>query len=126
MGTRLASKAIDDVLAERRRQIEEKGWTPAHDDEHDNGALAKAAAAYALHSAGIGTDWPKGIRNGCTLFWPWEAKWWKPKTPREDLVRATAMLLAEIERRDRAEANPQPPRQPVPHPPVDRNSFPFS
>ena len=30
------SKAIEDVIAERRRQIEAEGWTPAHDDRHVN------------------------------------------------------------------------------------------
>lgn len=35
-------------------------------------------------------------------FFPYEAHWWKPKTPREDLVRAGALILAEIELIDRA------------------------
>ena len=35
--------------------------------------------------------------------WPasWSTDWWKPKTPRRDLVRAAALLIAEIERIDR-------------------------
>ena len=35
-------------------------------------------------------------------YWPWEPRWWKPKNPRRDLVRAAALLIAEIERLDRA------------------------
>lgn len=35
-------------------------------------------------------------------FWPWQRKWWKPKDPRRDLVRAGALIIAEIERIDRA------------------------
>lgn len=36
------SKATDDVLAERRRQIEAEGWTDEHDDAHEVGELAAA------------------------------------------------------------------------------------
>ena len=32
------SKATDDVLAERQRQIEAEGWTADHDDAHGIGA----------------------------------------------------------------------------------------
>jgi len=34
--------------------------------------------------------------------WPWAEKWWKPKNERRDLVKAAALILAEIERLDRA------------------------
>ncbi|MFK0875504.1 hypothetical protein ACIUW1_11720 [Pseudomonas aeruginosa] len=91
-----------DVQAERRRQITAEGWTPEHDDEHDGGQIAQAAGCYALHAGGIGTDWPDGRQNGSALFWPWDKDWWKPTTPRRDLVKACALALAEIERLDRA------------------------
>ncbi len=99
-----------DVQAERRRQIEAEGWTPQHDDEHADGQMAQAAGCYALHAGGIGTDWPDGRQNGSALFWPWDKDWWKPTTPRRDLVKACALALAEIERLDRAgiSQNPQP------------------
>ncbi|MEB3421767.1 hypothetical protein VK682_24660 [Salipiger manganoxidans] len=35
-------------------------------------------------------------------LWPWDRKWWKPTTPRRDLVKAGALIVAEIERLDRA------------------------
>lgn len=91
-----------DVQAERRRQVEAEGWTPQHDDEHADGQMAQAAGCYALHAGGIGTDWPDGRQNGSALFWPWDKDWWKPTTPRRDLVKACALALAEIERLDRA------------------------
>ncbi|MBV5798985.1 hypothetical protein KUT57_20790 [Pseudomonas aeruginosa] len=91
-----------DVQAERRRQITAEGWTPEHDDEHADGQMAQAAGCYALHAGGIGTDWPDGLQNGSALFWPWDKDWWKPTTPRRDLVKACALALAEIERLDRA------------------------
>lgn len=87
--------AARDVLAERRRQVEAEGWTPAHDDAHDDGELAEAAAAYALDNGWAGAPPPS---------WPWSAAWWKPKDRRSNLVRAAALLLAEIERLDRAAA----------------------
>ena len=94
-----------DVQAERRRQVEAEGWTPQHDDEHADGQMAQAAGCYALHAGGIGTDWPDGRQNGSALFWPWDKDWWKPTTPRRDLVKACALALAEIERLDRVAAS---------------------
>lgn len=91
------SAAARDVLTERRRQIEAEGWSPEHDDEHANGGLALAAACYALSSAGIKGDDPAQLR-----FWPWGNDWWRPSDRRRDLVKAGALILAEIERLDRA------------------------
>lgn len=34
--------------------------------------------------------------------WPWHRVWWKPSTRRRNLVKAGALILAEIERLDRA------------------------
>lgn len=98
--------AAIDVLSERERQVASEGWTHQHDDEHDPGDLACAGAAYAL-SAGDAIH-PMSQGDGrCQqpLFWPWDAKWWKPKTPRQDLVRAAALIIAEIERIDRVNRN---------------------
>lgn len=93
------NRAVRDVIAERRRQIETEGWTPEHDDEHGAGEMAAAAACYALNAAGCGCE---VARN-----WPWDGSWWKPTTSRRDLVKAGALVLAEIERLDRAAA-PKP------------------
>lgn len=93
--TNVISKAAADVLAERRRQVEVEGWTPEHDDEHGDGSMAVAAACYA------DTERPDGM---CPGRWPWLAKHWRPHSRRRDLVRAAALLLAEIERLDRTAA----------------------
>lgn len=87
-----------DVLAERQRQIEAEGWTPEHDDQHEAGELARAGACYAAFAGGTGPIEEFGFR------WPWSPVWWKPTTRRRDLVKAGALILAEIERLDRAEA----------------------
>lgn len=91
------SAIIEEVAAERRRQIEAEGWTPKHDDEHANGELAAAAAAYI--NWGAGSRVPHGTPPA---EWPWAHSWWKPRDRRHDLVRAAALILAEIERLDRA------------------------
>lgn len=85
--------ALDDIASERRRQIEAKGWDAAHDEEHTNGELAFAAACYAMGSP---------LQHDGGQLWPWGWKWWKPKDRRRDLVRAGALIIAEIERLDRA------------------------
>lgn len=100
-----SSQAALDVLAERRRQIEVEGWTPAHDDEHDTGELAAAAASYALIACAPVSEnefW-RGMRmDAANTVWPWDLEWRKPGDQRRMLVKATALLLAEIERMDRA------------------------
>ncbi len=108
---KVLTDAARDVLTERRRQIEKEGWTPEHDDEHAGGSLAQAAACYALHAAGRDA-WdaqsyqaaspPMDGPSDEDTLWPWGRESWKPKNQRADLVRAGALILAEIERRDRA------------------------
>jgi hypothetical protein len=93
------SSAAADVIAERERQMQAEGWTPEHDDTHSCGELAAAAACYA-HPA------PWGVRPSSVTeppqIWPWSREWWKPKDRRANLVRAAALIVAEIERLDRA------------------------
>jgi hypothetical protein len=113
------TKAASDVLAERARQVKAEGWTPEHDDQHGDGSMALAAACYAMFAsvsdeARAATDMPGELTTdgrsihgwGAWLeIWPWTRSWWKPKDRRRDLVRAAALLLAEIERLDRAAGN---------------------
>ena len=89
-------QAARDVLSERQRQIEAEGWTLPHDDEHEDGQLAAAAASYAVASAN-----PSAFIAPPAL-WPWAGEWWKPSDRRRMLVKAGALVLAEIERLDRA------------------------
>ncbi|HFQ8081493.1 hypothetical protein OD797_19185 [Pseudomonas aeruginosa] len=81
-----------DVQAERRRQITAEGWTPDHDDLYCAAELPRAAAAYIL----------SGANDEAPAIWPFSAKWWKPRDARSNYVRASALILAEIERLDRA------------------------
>lgn len=90
-------QAMSLVRAERNRQKEVEGWSIEHDDAHADGAMALAAGIYFLHAEGRCTMREDGIPMG----WPWDAAWWKPKTPERDLVRAGALYLAEQERLQR-------------------------
>lgn len=94
--SRTATAAAADVLAERKRQVTAEGWTPGHDDEYEHGELADAAGCYALSSElfDCAGEPPRP--------WPWPDEWWKPTNRRRDLVKAGALILAEIERLDRA------------------------
>lgn len=93
---------IDAIAAERRRQIEVEGFTKEQDDRHVRGELGAAAACYAI---------PSRHRETCvTTFWPvtWARSWWKPAgahddlvSRRRDLVKAGALIAAEIDRLDR-------------------------
>lgn len=91
--------AAADVLNERRRQVEAEGWTPEHDDAHSNGEMIEAAACYSITAGSVILE-PDGefFRPPA---WPWAPEWWKPSTPRRMLVKAAALLIAEIERLDR-------------------------
>lgn len=86
--------AANDVLAERHRQTAVEGMTNDGDDGYKHSELPRAAAAYLLH----------GNHRKAPHVWPWADTWWKPKEDRWNCVRAAAMILAEIERLDRAAA----------------------
>lgn len=100
---------IDEVVKERQRQINKEGWTFEHDDEHDDGSLADAAACYAATTrpfkaeefAGVGYR----VYTSYSDLWPksWADHWFKPKkNRRRKLIIAAALIVAEIERIDRA------------------------
>ena len=84
------AQAWRDVQAERQRQISAEGWTPEHDDAHTKRELAAAATCYA------------SVYPLAASYWPWDLEWWKPTDHRRNLVKAGALILAEIERLDRA------------------------
>ncbi|EPW8658432.1 TPA: hypothetical protein ACUT5J_001522 [Pseudomonas aeruginosa] len=87
----------------RRRQITAEGWTPEHDDQHSHGQMARAAACYALAGSSAPNDGTAALL--VSLAWPWDEQWWKPSTARRDLIKAGALILAEIERIDRVAAS---------------------
>lgn len=97
------SKAIVDIKKERDRQWVEEHFTNEKDDRYIYGELGRAAACYILISVPTPPPIVKAISRAIELLWPWDASWWKPKTKRENLVRAGALIAAEIDRLDRLE-----------------------
>lgn len=86
---------IELIVKERKRQIDEEGWTAQHDDQHTNFQLLCAAVCYCMASSSsiLGTYWPVS----------WDKKWWKPTTYIRNLTKAGALIAAEIDRLQRLE-----------------------
>jgi hypothetical protein len=83
---------VAEVAAERAKQ-KRKGFTSEHDDFHDKGELVVSAGAYlSAHSSIIS-------------YWPWSKHEFRSEGKRKDLLKAAALIVAEIERMDRAAAN---------------------
>jgi hypothetical protein len=115
------------IAEERERQIAQEGWTPEHDDGHKDESLARAACAYAYPTGGA------VFRHaGLTVmlerqwFWPWPIEQFKgkhgldaklqTKEQREtgrirDLVKAGALIAAEIDRLQRQTPPAAPARE---------------
>ena len=95
---------IELIAEERRRQIEQEGWTPEHDDQHEDGELSQVGAEYSAIAAkqvSLGFS-PNNIKK-IPAGWPWARKWWKPSPdPIRNLVKAGALIAAEIDRLQRS------------------------
>ncbi len=108
--------ALKDIGIERLRQMSVEGWTPEHDDTHDQFEMARAAAFYCVttYAETLPEPTPDEPSNRYSAFhtadcaWPstWDGCWRKPKDARRNLVRAAALIVAEIERLDRANGAP--------------------
>lgn len=85
------------ITRERYRQIGEEGYNAEHDERLEPGALAMAAAVYIMGAC-------SGMRGGeersgeVMICWPFETAAYNPKDPLRDLVRAGALVAAEIDR----------------------------
>jgi hypothetical protein len=99
------------IRRERERQKIVEGWTPGHDDQHEDGELIAVAACYldAAKTAEVRGDaaqyhiWPP---RRSINFWPssWAACCWKPSNdPIRNLEKAGALIAAEIDRLERKE-----------------------
>jgi hypothetical protein len=109
------------IAAERQRQVDAEGWTPEHDDHHTKAELAWAATCYAAPEAIVRVHVrrdPDGVGGGVTWSEPWPteytqnynrgepgyAPWHRPAADRvARLVKAGALIAAEIDRLQRAE-----------------------
>jgi len=91
---------IELIAQERQRQIDKEGYTSEHDWGHGDGSIAHAAACYAMplykpqeHNLAVLTN-----EKITPEFWPWDNDSWKPKNRLADLIRAGALIAAEIDR----------------------------
>lgn len=91
------------IAVERKRQVEQEGWTDEHDDEHTACELSMAAYGYIYWVVGQVNglcrpeDWDR-VPNG----WPWDDAWFKPSSdPVRNLAKAGALIAAEIDRLQR-------------------------
>lgn len=115
---------LREIALERLRQQEAEGFTSDHDnEEHAAADLAMAGASYAISAASqlcfyaadaIQEDAQTAldlqdaaayVEEGGQLrelsenMWPWEDMY-KPKDVRRDLIRAAALIVAQIEQID--------------------------
>lgn len=102
MATSTEPQAWLDVISERRRQASVEGHKPERDDCYTSGELAQAAGAYAIESTT--NRYGESLNLAATDLFPWDLEHWKTADHRRNLVKAGALILAEIERLDRAEA----------------------
>ena len=96
---------IELIAEERQRQISQEGWTPEHDDGHTGGEMADAAVCY-IETATLQdvVDIPYVSVRDTPEGWPWDYEWWKPsEDPIRNLVKAGALIAAEIDRLQRKE-----------------------
>lgn len=98
------ARVLEEVRAERDHQRVEKKYSRESDDLYPGGQLARAGVTYAYFGsmlAGAMKPHPEHLR----FLWPWN---WVSFNPRPDarqaLVRAAALIVAEIEKMDRAAA----------------------
>jgi len=90
----LHTVGVGRIAAERQRQMAVEEFDDAHDAEHTHRELIRAAMAYACWQ-------PEGLdKELAGVLWPkeWDKGYFKPTTRLRNLVKAGALLAAEIDR----------------------------
>ena len=127
MKINIRENGVQLIERERSRQVREERYSDDHDDLHDLGELAMAAAAYASPDGDRDYHWfieavtssgpvmvkhQEWMRDAKAAFefesnsprqWPWTDDTWKP-TPDDrirELAKAGALIAAEIDRLQR-------------------------
>jgi hypothetical protein len=85
------------VAVERLRQMESEGWSREHDDEHTDGALAIAAACLAVAGTDAHVAYPE-LADDSERADIWGLVEKHGHDRQRNLIIATALLVAEIER----------------------------
>lgn len=95
------------IADERSRQVEVEGFASWMDDGYTKLELVDAACAYANAAAMLqeGGDFDL-LKDNKPYAYPWRASTWNPsKDPIRNLVKAGALIAAEIDRLIRAKKN---------------------
>jgi len=117
----MAKTGVELIAEERQRQIKKEGWSAEHDDEHINGEMAMAAACYAAPQYLNRINDDGEIRDP----WPWTELWdkrrckdasveipnpetYSPEVRLDLLVKAGALIAAEIDRLNRLKEKQKP------------------
>lgn len=85
------------VGIERMRQIRGEGFTIEKDQRHLAGELVQASFCYTAQA--VNPKWNPNWNDFTSMYWPWDREWWKPTTPHGNLVKAGALIVAELDRR---------------------------
>ena len=97
------------IAAERFRQMTAEGYNAEHDDGHKNAELTNAAAAYAMAACNQIVLPDESLPSSEPPMWPFAQAYWKPhRDPVRNLVKAGALIAAEIDRTLRARNTSQP------------------
>jgi hypothetical protein len=88
----MSERGAELIRQERERQFGLEGHSAEHDDHLKDGQLSLAGVAYVL--VGYNDLAAEGL-------WPFKAEEYKPKDRLRNLVRAGALIAAEIDRLQR-------------------------
>jgi len=102
----LPPTGLELIIKERERQITQEGWTKEHDDKQAPFSMSNAGACYAMElfkNTQVLNTTKREIDSMIDYMWPWDGKWWKPTPddPVRQLVKAGALIAAEIDRLQR-------------------------
>lgn len=87
----------DRIAAERKRQRTIEGFTAQHDAQWDHDEMILAAREYL--NASFSNIRPDYLKDHVPPLWPFDPSWWKPtEDPVRNLVKAGALIAAEIDR----------------------------
>jgi hypothetical protein len=101
------NKVIEEIAAERQRQIDEEGFDERHDDQfHQKRELSFAAICYAAPEPIYVFRSHSQAQHLYSDPWPWHVKWDKREQHdlRRRLIIAAALIAADIEQLDREHA----------------------
>lgn len=94
--------AVRDIEMERDYQIKQKDCQTTRDDTYTDNQLIRAACSYALHATNEAQGGCEQTHATIMGVWPWPEGSFSKCDKRSSLVKAAALLVAEIERIDRA------------------------